>query len=472
MNTLICAIEFGSAHLSAIAARRDETGHITVLAVEQEASNGCIRHGNIRDIDAAAVKVKSLILKLNNRISTQSPTTIGKAYVGIAGISIHSMPHSPSCHLDDGDRITPETLETLRNYSRRTTLEGYDVIGVENSYYTLDERFCQNPLDQQCSEIIAHNQLIVARSYLKRHIQQTMERAGIEIAGYVALPLSTAVILQEIEKQQGCILVNFGAATTTVSIYKPTLQHLAVIPLGGDVVTNDIMSAGLSREKAENAKIQWSSAYPSGTDNCISGIDAIGIDHTLLNSIVQARIEEILANIKHQIEISGLDGELNGGFIITGEASSQKGLSTLLSQQFNWAVKTRTYTNPNITANGNERRVRYTSLLSMIALATIDCEKPRPVQQPIQPAQPYAQQPAQQPYRQPTYAQQNAPQAAQQPYAQHPAQQQNAPQQGQQTASQNDPRQANERHGNDNSRRGSLFQRVKEFSKDLFGQDE
>jgi cell division protein FtsA len=274
-------------------------------------------------------------------------------------------------------------------------LAGYDVLGVENSYYKLDGRQCQNPLDQTCSEITAHNQLIVARSYLKQHLKATMDRAGIETAGYIILPLSTAAILSETERQAGCILVNFGAETTTVSVYKPTLQHLAVIPLGGDVVTRDIMSCGLSHDKAEEAKLNWSSACGQSADVRPSAIEqeAIGMETALLNTVVQARYEEIVANIKHQIELSHLEGELNGGFIITGDASFQKGLSTLLSQ-LNLAVKTRSYT--NITASGTEKRLRYSSLLSMIALATVDCEKPRPVapqpvqqpQQPVPPVQP------------------------------------------------------------------------------------
>jgi cell division protein FtsA len=386
MNTLTCAIEFGSSQINAIAARRDENGHVTVLAVESEPSNGCVRHGCVQSIEEAAAKVKSLILKLGNRLSTQTPTAIGKAYVGIAGLSIHSMTHHPSMRLEEGARVTTDILEHLRGESRKMRLEGYDVLGVENSYYMLDDRRCQNPLDQTCSEITAYNQLIVARSYLKQHLQATMDRAGIEVAGYITLPLSTAAILNDLERQQGCILVNFGAETTTVSVYKTTLQHLAVIPLGGEVVTRDIMSCGLSHKRAEEVKTQWSSAFGQNSDVRPSAIEqeAIGMEISTLNTIVQARYEEIIANIKHQIELSRVE-ELNGGFVITGDASFQKGLSTMLSQQLNLAVKTRSYT--NVTASGAEKRPRFSSLLSMIALATTDCEKPRPVVQP-QPAVP------------------------------------------------------------------------------------
>jgi cell division protein FtsA len=458
MNTLTCAIEFGSSHINAIAARRDENGHVTVLAVESEPSNGCVRHGCVQSIEEAAAKVKSLILKLGNRLSsqTQTPTAIGKAYVGIAGISIHTMPHHPSVHLEEGARVTTDVLEFLRGESRKMTLEGYDVLGVENSYYMLDDRQCQNPLDQPCSEITAYNQLIVARSYLKQHLQATMDRAGIEIAGYITLPLSTAAILTEPERQSGCVLVNIGAETTTVSIYKPTLQHMAVIPLGGDVVTRDIMSSGLSHEKAEDAKVHWSSACGQNGDLRPSAIEqeAIGMEISTLNTIVQARYEEIIANIKHQIEMSNLEGALNGGLIITGDASYQKGLNTMLSQQLNLAVKMRSYT--NITASGTEKRPRFSSLLSMSALATLDCERPRPTQQ--QPAVRQVQQTA--PVQQPGPAQ---PPVQQQP----PIVETNVPDYAAQQAAQRhtDEEPAKRQHGGLIKQAGRIF-------KDLFRQEE
>lgn len=378
-NTLTCALEFGTSSINAIAAHRDAAGHVTVLAIESEPSNGCIRHGCIQNTEEAAAKIKHLIQKLSNRLSTQESVSIGKAYVGVAGMSIHSMPYTTSTHLGEEAEITQETVNILRQQSMNIPLQGYDLFDVEAMYYNIDGRDCWNPIGALGTEIAAYNQLIIGRSYLKRNIQTTMDRAGIEIAGFVALPLATSHILTDIEKQQGCVLVNFGAATTTVAIYKQTLRHLAVIPLGGDVVTMDIMSCGLRHNEAENAKVKWSSAYPNDPNDLRPSTivqEAIGMEITQLNTIVQCRYEEIIANIKHQIDLSGLGPEINGGSIITGGAAVQKGLSTLLSQQLNMGVKTRTYT--NIIAGGAEKRVRYSSLLCMISCATKDCRKSKP----------------------------------------------------------------------------------------------
>ncbi len=388
INTLTCAFEFGTSAIHAIAAHRDADGHVSVLAIESEPSNGCVRHGCIQNIEETAAKVKHLVQKLGNRLSSQESVSIGKAYVGVAGISIHSMPHNTSLHLGEEAEITQETLNLLRQQSMNTPLQGYDLYDAEAMYYNIDGRDCWNPVGALGTEIAAYNQLIIGRPYLKRNIQATMERAGIEIAGFITLPLATSHILTDIEKQQGCVLINFGAATTTVAIYKQTLRHLAVIPLGGDVVTQDIMSCGLRHNEAENAQVKWSSAYPNDVNDLRPSAieqEAIGMEIAQLNTIVQCRYEEIIANIKHQIDLSGLGEEINGGSIITGGAAVQKGLSTLLSQQLNMGVKTRTYT--NITAGGAEKRVRYSSILCMISQATQECRKEKPQPAPAQTAE-------------------------------------------------------------------------------------
>lgn len=390
MNTLTCAIEFGTSRISAIVAMRDDEGHVTVRAIEHEPSNGCVRHGYIYNVEESAAKTKSLIQKLVNRLSSEAPIAIGKVYVGLAGMSIHTMPHTATLHVG-GEAVTEETLQALRRQSEKVPLQGYDLYDVEAMYYHVDGRLVQNPLGAKATEVTAFNQLIIGRSFIKQNARAVIERAGLEIAAFVTLPLSTGDILTDIEKQQGCVLVNFGAGTTTVAIYKNTLRHLAVIPLGGEVITLDIMSAGMRRNEAETAKELWSSAYVSSAgDVRISTFQEanIGMEIKQLNRIVQYRYEEIIANIRHQIEISGIADDINGGCIITGGASAQKNIITLISQQLHMGVKVRTY--QDITGNGEEKRTRYASLLSMAAQATIDCRTNLPAAADTPPSTPAA----------------------------------------------------------------------------------
>ena len=101
-RTLICAIQIGSSRICAAAAWRDQNGNYEIAAIETEQTLGCIRKGCIVDTEATAGHIKSLVMKLNNRIKSVDCRGIEAAYVGINGISIHNVLHHPDIVLEEG----------------------------------------------------------------------------------------------------------------------------------------------------------------------------------------------------------------------------------------------------------------------------------------------------------------------------------------------------------------------------------
>ena len=214
MTILTCAIQLGSSRILAAAAQKElPKGTLTNIQIESEASTDCISHGRIVNIEKTAMHIRALIQKLSNRMRTP----ISAAYVGLGGMSLHSLIQQPSVKIPDYDVLASQSIGP-------------------NQY-----------------------QLIVGEKRISESIKAAMDRAGIRIVDIVVLPLATASILKNTERQKGCVLVDMGAATTTVAIYKGgDLRHLAVIPLGGESVTYDIQSAGCSYEDAERIKRDWS----------------------------------------------------------------------------------------------------------------------------------------------------------------------------------------------------------------------
>lgn len=341
MKILTCAIQFGSSRIMAIAAwKNEQTGALENIEIESEPTRGCISHGHIVNNEQAAMHIKSVIQKLGNRMRA----TIGSAYVGIGGMSLHSLIQQPSVQIP-----------------------GYDVLHAE-------------PIAG------GQHQLIVGEKRLRQGTATAMERAGVRMRDVIVLPQATACILTEEERQSGCALIDMGAGTTTVSIYKNgDLQHLAVIPLGGDAVTYDIESAGCSREEAERIKLEWSDAAHEGKEaagssqqsaaNALFADKALPIPQGKLNTIVTCRYEEIAANILHQIENSGLKDHLKSGCIITGGAAVQRGLISLLSQRLGIArIETRAYTERAFI--GSERKPHLANLLALLNFCAEDCQAP------------------------------------------------------------------------------------------------
>ena len=366
-RTLICAIQIGSSRICAAAAWRDQNGNYEIAAIETEQTLGRIRKGCIVDTEATAGHIKSLVMKLNNRIKSVDCRGIEAAYVGINGISIHNVLHHPGIVLEEGRSVSNEIITTLRQESLGLTIDNYDILGLEPIGYTLDDIDCLNPNGRTGNKLIAHHQLIVGQKRLCLGVHNAMERTGIRLAGIIATPLSVAQVLSPDEKQRGCCLVDIGHSLTSVSIYVGgMLQHLATIPLGGNSVTQDIaMANDLPLEEAEKKKIAMEE----------------------LDIVSQCRYEEIAANIARQIELSGCKDRLAAGCVLTGGASLQNGLNSLIREKLGISrIMARGFS--GICFGLSDRKPQFSSLTTMISLCTADCEskpvieQPKPVIQP------------------------------------------------------------------------------------------
>lgn len=359
MSTLTCAIQFGSNRIMAIAAMKNmQSGTLSNIQIESESARDCVSYGCVSNVEQAAMHIRSIIQKLSNRMRA----TITSAHVGAGGLSLHSLVQQPTVQIPD-----------------------YDVLDA-------------SPLSE------GQYQLIVGQKRIRQRIQAAMDRAGVHLNSFIVLPKATACILSPDMRQRGCVLVDMGAATTTVAIYyQNQLRHLAVIPMGGDNVTLDIQSSGCTFDEAERNKTDWSdvsqetpteSATSNASGNALFADKTLSMPLSKLNTIALCRYEEIADNIRHQIEISGLQDHLEAGCILTGGAAQQNGLATLIRRRLNVArIEVRAYRETAML--NSERKPHLTNALALLTFCTDDCQAPvkpaatgtpAPTSTPAQPA--------------------------------------------------------------------------------------
>jgi cell division protein FtsA len=178
---------------------------------------------------------------------------------------------------------------------------------------------------------------IVANSSMSDQIRNCFRAAGIEVAEMPITVLRLAdVMLTEPEKRSGCVFVDMGAETTSVSVFKSNmLRHLAVIPLGGANITRDITSLQIEEDEAETLKLKWGAAFTNGGDNNppIVTSDGREFPYTEFSGLIEARVEEIVLNIKKQIELTNYEkNQLVAGVIITGGASMLKNMESVVAK--------------------------------------------------------------------------------------------------------------------------------------------
>ena len=320
----IVAIELGSSKISGIAGKKLADGSIQILATANESSSDCIRKGVIYNLDKTTLSLTSIIKKLESALKA----SIGKVYIGMGGQSLRTIRNTEVRHLEEETKISQELIDSLKDSNRAVPIVGYQILGVAPQEYKIGNGLIAEPVGVQTDHIEARFLNIIAHKNMKENIRQCCDSVPIEIAedaDDLIAPLALAdAVLTPTEKRSGCVLVDFGADTTTVSVYKNNiLRHLAVIPLGGNNITKDICSQQIEEEDAEAIKIRFAQAYiePKENDdeNKMYNLDGrCSINAILLEDIVEARLNEILDNVANQIALSGYENKLLAGAIITG----------------------------------------------------------------------------------------------------------------------------------------------------------
>ena len=332
----IVAIELGSSKITGIAGKKHADGSIQVLALASENSSDFIRKGVIYNLDKTAQSLTSIIKKLESTLKA----SIGKVYVGIGGQSLRTIRNTEVRHLEEETKISQELIDSIMDSNREVPIIDQEILEVAPQEYKVGINLLADPVGVPSDHIEGRFLNIIARSSVKQNIDKCFKQAGIEIADYIISPLALAnAVLTNSEKRSGCMFIDFGADTTTVSVYKNNiLRHLAVIPLGGSNITKDICSQQIEEEDAEELKKKYGNAYADksedGDDNPTYSLDGkCSIESHLLEDIVEARIDEILANVWNQIVLSGYEDKLLAGAIITGGAANLKNMEEAFSNR-------------------------------------------------------------------------------------------------------------------------------------------
>ena len=321
---IIVALEFGTSAIRGIAGRKKTDGTIQVLGIEQERTSDAVQRGIIYNIDKTTQAITNVLSRLNEHLGVR----INRAYVGIGGQSLHTVGNFISREFQAKVKITPELIDNLKDNNRATQYTASQILEVVPQEYVIGPRSVVDPIGIQTDQIESHFLNIVAKNVLLENIQRCMRMANIEIADIFISPVALAdVLLSDSEKRSGCAMVDFGAGTTTVAVYSANLlRHLAVIPLGGNSITNDIAAdQQMDFEEAETLKRKYGVAFVAAeSDNPL--MISISNDRTLseneLQYIIGSREEEIIRNVWNQID--QFNEKLLSGIIITGAAAQIK----------------------------------------------------------------------------------------------------------------------------------------------------
>lgn len=338
-QAIIVGLDIGTTKIAAIAGRRNEFGKLEILGFGRANSNG-VQHGMVLNIDQT---IKAIKQALENCYSSNPTLDIKEVYVGIAGHHIKSLQtRGDIVRSNTEDEISQAEVDQLIADQEKTYIPaGDEIIEIIPQEYTVDNiQNVPNPIGYSGVKVGANFHIITGDRSAIRNINRSVERAGLTVKDLVLQPLaSAAAVMGEQDLEAGVAILDIGGGTTDLAVfYEGILKQTAVIPFGGENITNDIKTGlGVLKAQAEGMKVQFGSALSdSAKSNAyitipgLRGLPAKEISVKNLSSIIQCRMEEILDFVSFHLKQIGMDGRmLNGGIVLTGGGSQLKHLIQL-----------------------------------------------------------------------------------------------------------------------------------------------
>ncbi len=340
-NTYAVGLDIGTTKIVAMIARQNDYGKIEILGIGKSKSLG-VHRGVVNNITQTIQSIQQAV----QQAEEIAGLNISDVVVGIAGQHIRSLQHSDYITRPNSDEvINDDDVENLCNQVYKLVmLPGEEIIHVLPQEYKIDgQSEIKEPIGMYGGRLEANFHVVVGQVSSIRNIGRCVKSAGLNLAGINLEPLasSDAVLSQE-EKEAGVALIDIGGGTTDLAIFKDgIIRHTAVIPFGGNVITEDIKEGcSIIEKQAELLKIKFGSTWPGeNKDNEIVSIPGLRgrepkeITLKNLSKIIHARVVEIIEQVYVEIKNYGHEEQkkkLIAGIVLTGGGSQLQHLKQLV----------------------------------------------------------------------------------------------------------------------------------------------
>lgn len=328
-SEIVAGLDIGSTKIACIVGRKNEYGKVEILGLGRSDSLG-VNRGVVENIQNTVDSINKAVAEASHN----SGVDIKVVNVGIAGQHIRSLQHRGSIMRNSiEEEIEQDDVSNLiENMYKLVLPPGEEIIHVIPQEYIIDnQQRTRQPIGMSGILLEANFHIITGQVAAAKNIEKCVKKAGLEISSMILEPLASAeAVLSSEEKEAGVALVDIGGGTTDIAIFQDDIiRHTAVIPLGGNVITDDVKEGcSIIRSQAEELKKRFGSALASENRDeevvsipGLKGRSAKEISLRNLAHIIQARMEEIIEHVLYEIKNSGFEKKLIAGIVLTGGGS-------------------------------------------------------------------------------------------------------------------------------------------------------
>ncbi|MDD2985212.1 cell division protein FtsA [Flavobacterium sp.] len=363
-ENIAVGLDIGTTKIVAMIGRKNEYGKLEILGVGKSKSLG-VHRGVVNNITQTIESIQIAIKEAEDN----SGYMIKDVVVGIAGQHIRSIQHSDYISRNNPEEVISgsDIEQLISQVHKLAMLPGEEIIHVLPQEFKIDGQFeIKEPVGMYGGRLESSFHVVVGHAASIRNVGRCIQSAGIELSGLTLEPLasSDAVLSQE-EKEAGVALIDIGGGTTDLAIFKDgIIRHTAVIPFGGNVITDDIKEGcSIIEKQAELLKVKFGSAWPGeNKENEIVSIPGLRgrepkeISLKNLSKIINARVVEIIEQVFDEIKSYGHEDQkkkLIGGIVLTGGGAQLKHIKQLV--EYITGMDTRIgYPNEHLAGNSSE----------------------------------------------------------------------------------------------------------------------
>lgn len=338
---LAVGLDIGTTKIVAMIGRANEYGKLEILGIGKSKSLG-VHRGVVNNITQTIQSIQQAV----EDAETDSGLDISEVVVGIAGQHIRSLQHSDYITRENADQVIKDNdiIELCHQVHKLVMLPGEEIIHVLPQEFKVDgQSEITEPIGMYGGRLEANFHVVVGQISSIRNIGRCVKSAGLDLSGVTLQPLASAnAALSNEEKEAGVALIDIGGGTTDLAIFKDgIIRHTAVIPFGGNVITEDIKEGcSIIEKQAELLKLKFGSAWPGeNKDNEIVSIPGLRgrepkeITLKNLSKIIHYRMVEIIEQVFLEIKNYGHEEQkkkLIAGIVVTGGGAQLKHLKQLI----------------------------------------------------------------------------------------------------------------------------------------------
>ena len=340
INEYVAAVDLGTTKVVMAVGRKAEKNKIEIIALKEMASSGVMK-GDLKNIEQAS----QVLREVKSRLEQELGIVVREAYVGVSGQHIQcnrTQGYVTVQNVTDAGvtEVRGSDVERLIDDQRNASLPaGKTIISILPQSYTLDgEDDISEPVGMEGRKLEAKFNVIIGEETAIERIRRCFQRVGLKLAGIVLQPLASAeAVLSDDEKELGVAVVDIGGGTTDICVYyDKVIRHLAVIPIGGNIINKDIRAYGILERYVEKLKTSFGEAVAERTPGdkyinipSVNGQAPKEIAVRTLAGIIEARMYDIIDYVKIEIERCGFKGKLGAGIVLTGGGANLKNLDML-----------------------------------------------------------------------------------------------------------------------------------------------